>query len=76
MKKLPKEFARRAARIALMNPKAFKDEADALERMTDLYNSVCQKDCTLSTTGGVLFTKDPEGDIEMWVSPNVLWEAK
>lgn len=75
MSRLPRHFAKHAASIAAMNPLAFKDEASALSSMTRSYQCVRTHPATTDvSTGGYCFHKDGEGDIELWVSPDMVWK--
>lgn len=72
-RRLPFEFAKHSTAISEGNPIAFPSPADALERMRKLYTSMVDSPETeLVTTGGVMFRRDGDGDIEMWVSPSLL----
>lgn len=75
MSALPSRFAKFAPAISAMNPIAFPDEKAALKRLSGCYRDICRENTTAVSTAGFYFSKDAEGYIELWVSPEMVWRS-
>jgi len=71
---LPKRIAKFAPHLAAMNPIAFSDETVALKSLENSWKYIQHADTISTSTGGYKLDKDSDGEITLWVSPNLIWK--
>jgi hypothetical protein len=69
MTKVPAEFTQYARVIALADSSPFKTALEVRETMAKLYEAIQNPETTDTTTGGIYFHKDGDGDIELYIAP-------
>jgi Rad3-related DNA helicase len=71
---LPQEYAKYAAKIAAANPTAFATKFDAYRAMKEAYSRLNSYEAIYSSgTGGFVFYKDGDGNIDLLICPSIVW---
>jgi len=69
------EIMKAAMVMEAINPKAFPNKKSAYESLHRDYIYISTEEATTAiATGGYIFTKDGEGNVELWVNPLMVFE--